>query len=283
MKTVFFGSSNFSLPILEYLVENTNLLFVVLKTEKNVISDYVKENNIKHVLYDDLNNKKLENTDYIIVASFGRIISSSIVSNFKCINVHAALLPKLRGATPIQTALMKGYKNTGISVIEMNEKMDEGDILAQRGIKISDDINREDLEYKMGLVGGELLVDVLFNIDKIKKKKQENSLASYCYVNDFSREKGRIKWDDTAENIRNKIRAFFPAWTVLDNKSINIKEGSVTNIKGGNPGMILEDSKDLLISCSDFYLKIQSIQKEGGNYMDGIDFKNGIKNTLQFN
>ncbi|MCL4392634.1 methionyl-tRNA formyltransferase [Patescibacteria group bacterium] len=282
MKTIFFGSNNFSLPILEYLVENTDLLGVVLKTEKNTISEYVKENEIKYVLYDDMKPQYLVNTDFVVVASFGKIIPANITDNFRCINVHGSMLPKLRGATPIQTALNLGYKTTGVSVIEMNSKMDEGDILLAKGIKISDNDNRESLEYRMGLLGGELLVDTLYNIDTIKKKKQDSSIATYCYISDFERSKGKIYWDDSAENIRNKVRAFYPAWSIYNGKSVNIKEVSITEIKSSTPGTILKESKDLLISCSDFYIKIDLIQKESKGYISGKEFRSGIKDIFEF-
>ena len=282
MKTIFFGSNNFSLPILEYLVENTNLLGVVLKTEKNVISEYVKENKINYVLYDDMDSQYLSNTDFVIVASFGKIIPTNITDNFRCINVHGSMLPKLRGATPIQTALNLGYKTTGVSVIEMNSKMDEGDILSAKGIKISNNDNRETLEYKMGLLGGEILIDTLYNIDKIKKKKQDSSIATYCYISDFERSKGKIQWEDNAENIRNKIRAFYPAWSIYKGKSVNIKEVSITEIKSSTPGTILIDSKDLLISCSDLYIKVDLIQKESKSYISGREFRSGIKDVFEF-
>ena len=280
MKTIFFGSSNFSLPILEYLVENTQLLFVVLKTNKNVIANYVKENNIKYILYEDLKISDLNAVDFNVVASFSKIIPDDIINNFRCINVHASLLPLLRGATPIQMVLKLGYKSSGVSIIEMTNRLDEGDILSQKSVKINYNDNRETLEYKMGLVGGEILIDTLYNIDRIKKKKQDNNLASYCYKKDFSRDKGRILWDNSAENVRNQIRAFYPAWSIYDGKNMNIKEASITEQKSSTPGEILRDSKDLLISCSDLYLKIDSIQQEGRNYITGREFKNGIHNDV---
>ncbi len=275
---MFLGSSDFSLPILDMLYKNFDLKSVVLKTnEPTPVFLYAKENNIKTILFDDLSDLDLSNCDYIVVASFGRIIPKSMVLKYKFINVHASLLPDLRGATPIQTALYKGYKVTGVSIILMNDKLDEGDILSQDKINIDDGDNYKTLESKLSLLGTNLLQKTLSNFNHIVLEKQDSLKATYCYIDDFKREKGKIDWNETSLNVRNQVKAFYPAWTYLNGILCNIKEVNLTNIESEGPGHILNNTKDLLVGCSDYYIKIDLMQKEGKQYVTGKDFRNGIK------
>ncbi|MHB8362188.1 MAG: methionyl-tRNA formyltransferase [Patescibacteria group bacterium] len=275
---IFLGSSDFSLPILDMLYKNFDLKCVVLKSrEPTAVLLYARENNIKTILFDDLNDSELSNCDYIVVASFGKIIPKSMVLKYKFINVHASLLPDLRGATPIQTALYKGCKVTGVSIILMNDKLDEGDILSQDKINIDDGDNYKTLESKLSLLGANLLEKTLNDFKNITQEKQVHSKATYCYIDDFKREKGQIDWNLESIDVINKIRAFYPAWTYLSGVLCNIKEATLTDIESEEPGHILDDTKDLLVGCSDYYIKIDLIQKEGKQYITGKDFRNGMK------
>ncbi len=277
-RIIFLGSSDFSLPILDMLYKNFDLKSVVLKTnEPTPVSLYAKENNIKTILFDDLNDTELFGCDFAVVASFGKIIPKSMVSKYKFINVHASLLPDSRGATPIQTALYKGYKVTGVSIILMNDKLDEGDILYQDNINIDDKDNYKTLESKLASLGANLLKKTIISFKDITQKKQDSLKATYCYIDDFKREKGQINWNETSLNVRNQVKAFYPAWTYLNGILCNIKEVNLTDIESEEPGYILKDTKDLLVGCSDYYIKIDLIQKEGKQYVTGRDFKNGIK------
>jgi methionyl-tRNA formyltransferase len=275
---IFLGSSDFSLPILDMLYKNFDLKCVVLKSrEPTAVLLYARENNIKTILFDDLNDSELSNCDYIVVASFGKIIPKSMVLKYKFINVHASLLPDLRGATPIQTALYKGYKVTGVSIILMNDKLDEGDILSQDKINIDDGDNYKTLESKLSLLGANLLANTLLHFNNIIQRKQDSTKTTYCYIDDFKREKGQIDWNLESIDVINKVRAFYPAWTYLSGVLCNIKEATLSDIESEEPGHILDDTKDLLVGCSDYYIKIDLIQKEGKQYITGKDFRNGMK------
>ncbi|MHB8443463.1 MAG: methionyl-tRNA formyltransferase [Patescibacteria group bacterium] len=275
---IFLGSSDFSLPILDMLYKHFDLKCVVLKSrEPTAVFLYARKNNIKTVLFDELSDLNFSCCDFVVVASFGKIIPESMVLQYKFINVHASLLPDLRGATPIQTALYKGYKVTGVSIILMDAKLDEGDILSQDKVNIDDDDNYKTLENKLSLLGSDLLKKTITNFNNITPVKQDSSKATYCYIGDFKREKAMINWNNTSLDIKNKVRAFYPAWTYLNGSMCNIKEVTLTDIKANKSGHILEDTKDLLIGCLDYYIKIDLIQKEGKQYVTGRDFKNGMK------
>ncbi len=204
-RIIFLGSSDFSLSILDMIYKSFDLKSVVLKSsgskssqpvlpESNPVLLYAKKNHIKTILFEDLNDSELSNCDYIVVASFGKIIPKSIVSRYKFLNVHASLLPDLRGATPIQSAIYRGYKSTGVSIILMNDKMDEGDLLLQDKINIDDKDNYKTLESKLSLLGSDLLEKTISSFNNIVPRKQDSQEATYCYIDDFKREKGTIDW-----------------------------------------------------------------------------------------
>ena len=278
-KIAFFGSSHFSSIILEKLLKEFDIQFVVIKSIKSDVSKLSSQLSIRTILFEDLNSDKLKNIDFCIVASFGSIIKNNLLNSCKFLNVHPSLLPKLRGATPIQSAIIRGLKKTGVSIIEMNEKMDEGDILFQVTLEIKGRINYLELEDKIANASIDPLIYSINNFTSIIPVKQKSLDSTYCYVNDFSRDKIKINWNSSSTHIDRLIRAAYPAWCYWGENIVNIKSVSLTDIKSKKTGYIDTLSKDLLISCRDFYIKVDEIQKEGGRYISGKEFKNGLSNS----
>jgi methionyl-tRNA formyltransferase len=279
---VFFGSSEFSIIILEGIYRELNIEFIVVKNFESEINKIAKKLNIKTVLFSEITLDLFEKIDFAVVASFGALIKEDFLNTCDFINVHPSYLPQLRGATPIQSTILQGLDKTGISIIKMNKGMDEGDILFQKKISIKDNLNYKELETKLAIDSIEPLIYCISNFSDITPIIQDSTLSSYCYVSDFSRDKIKISWNRNADYIERLIRAAYPAWCTFNGMNININKATVVNIKSEKPSYIFRESKDLLVGCKDFYLNIESIQKEGGKYITGREFKNGISNINIF-
>ncbi len=273
-KIVFFGTPEFSVKILEALYEN-NLapIFIITAPDKprgrkmTLTPSPVKEWALKHnitVEY-DFKNLKSANAGLFIVASFGKILAKEIleIPKFGAINVHPSLLPKLRGASPIQTAILSGEKETGVTIMLMNEKMDEGPILAQRELEFPiSNFQFPKLEKELARLGSELLVETIpkWMNGEIKPQPQDNNRATYTKI--ITKKDGEINWNEPPENILRKIRAFTPrpgAYTFANGKRIIITEAEL-------------DEKNAL--------KIKRVKPEGKNEMSFEDYLRGNPNFL---
>ncbi len=279
----FWGSSNFSLKVLKEIIDDFNILFVVLKNRKGDFFDFCESKNFKIFSYDEIQDIDLSSVQFSLVASFGAIIPKNILEKSNFLNVHPSYLPFYRGATPIQSVLLNGEKESGITVIKMNEKLDEGDIISQKKVYIKDNYNYDELETIMAKESKDLINESIYTFNTIVPKKQDSSIATYCYVSDFSRDKVKIDFGKNANEVVNLIRASYPAWFYMNNNTIvNIKDATVSDIKSKDGLQILPNEKDLYIACKDFYIKVNLIQKEGKKYQSGRDFKNGLSNIKDF-
>jgi methionyl-tRNA formyltransferase len=210
---------------------------------------------------------------------------------FGCLNVHPSLLPKYRGCSPIQTAILKGDKKTGVTIFLMAEKIDQGKIISQKEIKISSNDDYLSLEKKLAKLGSDLLVKTIPKWIKgeIKAKKQTEEKSSYAPP--LRKEDGRIDWSKKAEEIERKVRAFrpwpgaFTFWSKSDKKirlkilSSKVEEKNIES----QPGQTKEGENGLLVQCQDKPLLIERMQAEGKPAMSSSDFLKGnpdIKNTI---
>ncbi|CAL4043648.1 Methionyl-tRNA formyltransferase [Buchnera aphidicola (Tetraneura ulmi)] len=236
--------------------------------------------------------KKL-NPDLLIIVAYGIILSKKIIKifTFGGINVHASLLPRWRGASPIQQSILSGDKKTGISIILINKKMDEGDIFCSKEQKIKNDDTTLSLTKKLAYIGSKLLISTL---KKIKKKrysltKQNHELATYCKK--IKKEHGKINWSLTAEEIDRKIRAYIPwptSYFVINKIHIKIFQSSVIiekkikNKEDKKIGSIISIKKDgIKIQTIKNILKIEKIQFPGKKIITISDLINA-KNNLFF-
>lgn len=243
MKIVFFGSSNFAVPVLEALQKSEEVLLVVTQPDRKkgralkisstpvkVCADKlgIKAFQTSNVnLIEALEYLKKLNADLFIVVSFGQILSKKILELPKLypLNVHASLLPKYRGAAPINWAIANGEKETGVTIMMMNEKMDEGDILLKESVLIDDKDDAIALSGKLSKKGAELLIKAieLIKSGKVNFIKQDNKLATYAPK--LKKEDGIINWNLSAEEICNRVRAFVPwpgCFTYWDKKILKI-------------------------------------------------------------
>ncbi len=220
--------------------------------------------------------------DIYVVAAFGQILSKEILDQPKCgcINVHASLLPKYRGASPIQRVILDGEKETGITIMQMNEGLDTGDILYQMKYELAPDETFETLHDRLMDLGGKALLEALPLIEegKITPVTQDDSLS--CYAPLIKKEDGLIDFKKTAGQIDAQIRAFNPwpgAFTRLDGKTLKIWEASLCE-KSGKPGEIIDvDKNSFTVACSEGSIRVTSLQSEGKNRMDTSAFLLGNK------
>ncbi len=233
------------------------------------------------------------NPDVIIVIAYGQIIPKSIldIPKFGCLNLHASLLPKYRGASPIQAAIASGDKFTGVTLMKMDETVDTGLIIAQEKISIAKDETGETLHNKLAKLSAETLIRHLpeYLAGKLKPKPQDDSQATYAPK--LARESGKIDWRKPAEKIERMVRAFTPwpgAHTVWNNKTLKIISVSqkIFNPALGDanprrlPGAVFLHNNQLAVQCGRGALIIKQLQLEGKKIMSGKEFLAGHKEII---
>jgi len=220
------------------------------------------------------------NPDVICVTAYGKIIPKSILELPRngCINVHPSLLPKYRGAAPVNWTIINGEKVTGVTIMQMDEGMDSGDILLVREVQIGDDDDAEKMLAKLSHIGGEMLVQTLTLLGegKLKPVKQDESEVTYAPM--LQKSDGEIKWEKTASDIRNLIRGLTPwpgTFTKLGDKTLKIYKANIHEGQG-QPGEIIESGKNsIIVSTGDGALEILELQIEGGKRLDVKSFLSG--------
>lgn len=224
------------------------------------------------------------NPDFIIVAAYGKILPQKILDAAKidCINVHASLLPKFRGAAPIQWAVVHGEKETGVCLMKMVQKMDAGPVYVSETLSIESKDNAQSLTEKLAPIGAQLLVNALPLIQNAEVKAEEQDEAQVTYAPSISKEQGRIDWNQPTNVINNLIRGMNPwpcAYTLIDNKRLKIYDSDVLPEKPNeSPGKIyLVSPKGLHVACRNSALCLTEVQLEGKKRMAASDFARGIR------
>lgn len=227
------------------------------------------------------------NADVAIVVAYGRLLSKSYLSAFPngCINVHFSLLPKYRGAAPVNWAIVNGESKTGITTMNMNIGLDTGDILLQRETEIGVNENSVELMERLSSIGAELLSETLTKLDQIEPKPQDNEEATLAPI--MTKEDGLIDWDLSAKEIADRIRGFQPfprSFTNYQDQKVTIWKAHSTNGTELNPGdyasgdIMVANGDDLLVRCgNNSVLKIEELQVEGKKRMKTRDVLNGVK------
>jgi methionyl-tRNA formyltransferase len=303
MEIVFFGSPALALPSLKKLLEADHSIALIITQPdrpsgrgKKLVPCPVKKTaldlNIPYYqplkIRNDqtaLDRIKEIRPDLNVVVAYGQIIPSSIIylPRYNSLNVHFSLLPKYRGASPIQWALLEGEDKTGITIFELDEKMDEGDILFQEEVKISSGENAAELEARLAQKGADLLIKTIAQIDKLKHHKQDHSQATYAPK--ISKEDGKIDWTKNSLSIERQVRAFTPwpsAYAFLKDIRIKIHKGKKIEKEtppGTSAGEISGIKKEgIEVSCGEgSTFLIESLQPENRRLMDAYAFSLGAE------
>jgi len=222
------------------------------------------------------------NPDLICVTAYGKILPKDLLElpQYGCINVHASLLPKYRGAAPINWAIVSGEGGTGVTTILMDEGMDTGDMLLRREIQIQDEDDAGSLFAKLSDLGGELLLETIGQLKEggLNPIQQDESQASYAPM--LKKSDGEINWEKSALEIWNFIRGMNPwpgTFTRLGNKSLKIFSSSVVNYRGKSGEVLESVSGTLIVACGEDALEILELQLEGGKRLDVKAFLSGRK------
>ncbi len=305
MKIVFFGTSNVALPILEALAKQHEILAVVTQPDGKVgrkqeiqespVSVLANEIKLKILKPEKVKgNKQFYNellnfgADIFVVVSYGQILPLEIINlpKYKTINVHFSVLPKYRGPSPIQYALLNGDMETGTSIFILDEKVDHGPWLFSETLPIEADDNfitlSEKLAYKSANVINKVIED--YTSGKITPLPQDEGAATYTKI--IAKADGRINWQKTAQEIYNQFRAFYPwpgVWTTWQGKTLKITDMSIQY----NPhqssliqtsGGVMEDG--FVVCGKNTALKIKTLHLEGKKEMPILDFLNGNRNFI---
>ncbi|HHD11053.1 MAG TPA: methionyl-tRNA formyltransferase [Deltaproteobacteria bacterium] len=222
--------------------------------------------------------------DLIVVVAYGKILPKEVLSipRLGCINLHASLLPRWRGAAPVQRSLIAGDTVTGVTIMLMDEGMDTGPILLKKEVPIEKTERAGELAQRLSRIGAELLVESigLYVSGRLKPTPQDDRLATYAPL--IKKEEGRIDWHKPAVEIENLVRGLHPwpcAYTYLDGKLIKIHRASATEEESGlQPGRVVKSSKDgIYVSTGRGLLLIEELQPEGKKPMKAEQFARGYR------
>ncbi len=302
MKIVFMGTPKSAVVSLSRLLDEGHKIVAVYtqpdrpagrgkKMKPSPVKEFAVEKGLKILqpgkikTSEEIEIFRSHKADIAVVVAYGKILPLEFLNAFPlgAVNLHFSLLPKYRGAAPVNWAIANGEKITGVTTMKMDEGLDTGDILLQKEVLIHDDETAVELMERLSAVGASLLVETLRSLDKITPQKQDHNLASYAPI--LKKEDGLIDWNMRAYEIANRIRGFQPfptCFTYYQGKKITIwKARAVENIdkKFFEVGSIIRAKGDnLLVACgNETVLKIEELQPESKKRMFVRDFLNGTK------
>ena len=296
-KVIFMGTPDFAVPILQTLIDNTEVVLVVTQPDKLVgrnkiltpppVKALAESNNIEVFqptkIKEDYEKITSLNADLIITCAYGQIIPETILNNppLGCINVHASLLPKLRGGAPIHHAIIDGEEKTGITIMYMDKKMDTGDIISKKEYIIKDTDNVGTLHDELSKIGSELLLETLPSIiNKINNRTPQNhEEATYAW--NIKREEEHVTFNRSSKEIQNHIRGLNPwptANAIICEQEVKLLESYIGEKDSKlSPGIICEVNKDnFAITTNDKIIHITKVKPFGKKQMDARDYINGM-------
>ena len=297
-KIIFMGTPLIAVNYLNSLINNKYIVVSVftqpprkrnrgMKVQSSPVHELANHNNIKVNFPTRLDEEAFDliksyKPDLIIVMAYGLLIPTKILNfpQYGCINIHVSLLPRWRGASPIEHTLLNGDTETGITIIKLIEKLDAGPIIVQKKIPVVENINKDDLSDTLTQLGSDLLIDILPKLfaDKIVMQDQDNKKAT-CAQKINSRMR-KINFNLSTREVLNQIRAYATnpgAWFFYNNERIKIISASIQSNKG-NPSTIL--NKQFELGCLDGSILPSYLQREGKKIMYIEDFLRGFSFTV---
>lgn len=301
MKVIFLGTPDFAVPTLKAIINsNHELLAVVTQPDKPVgrsgkpvfspVKQVAVENNVKVLQYNKIRLEGVEeikalNPDIMVTCAFGQILSQELIDipKFGIINVHASLLPKYRGAAPIQWSIINGDKETGVTIMQTEAGIDTGDIISVSKTPIYENETAGELFDRLSVIGANLLVKTLDDIQNgcATYTKQNHDIATHVKM--FKKEDGIIDFNNNYETIFNFVRGMNPwpcAYCFLDGKPLKVfKVERVLQdfIATKNGEIVASDKRGLIVKVSDGFIRLSEIQAEGGKKMADTAYLLGHK------
>ncbi|MFA7314514.1 MAG: methionyl-tRNA formyltransferase [Candidatus Magasanikbacteria bacterium] len=297
---VFFGTHNFAAIILQGLIANPkfNIQKVITQPDKPVgrkqilqkspVKILTEKNGLEIDQPESLKNYELRtlNPEIFVVAQYGLLIPENILNipKFGTINTHTSLLPKYRGASPIQSAILNGERKTGVTIMLMDKGMDSGPILSQKTVEILSDETYLELDNKMAQIASQLLIDTVPKYIKGEIEPQTQNETEVTFCKKLDREDGKINWQNSAQQIYNQYRAFTPwpgVWTMWNEKRLKLLKLKTSDKKIQSSQVEIENDK-IYIGTNDSALEILELQIEGKPAMEAKIFINGYKNKINY-
>ena len=306
MRIIFAGTPDFAVPALSK-IHNSNHQVVAVYCQPDrpkgrgkvltscAVKNFALENKLDVIQPENFSNeqnlKKLISLepDIIIVAAYGQILSKEVLNlpKFGCLNIHASLLPRWRGAAPIERAILSGDKETGISIMQMNEGLDTGDILLSRKQNIANSETAGSLTESLSIMGADLIMETIEQLPELDARTQDHTKANYAKK--ILKNESRIDWNQGAENINQMIRAFNPRPIAQSNadaidfkdKVLRIVEAEVILSQTSKPpGTVIEQNKQVCHIATGYgILSLKRVQLAGKNIVSIKDFNNAYQLT----
>lgn len=302
MRIVYMGTPDFAVYALESIISAGHEVSAVITQpdkpqgrSKALVPTPVKKKALEHDIpvyqpekvreEETVNMLKNINPDAIVVAAYGQILPESILNipKYGCINIHASLLPKYRGAAPIEWSIIDGEEKTGVTTMYMEKGLDTGDMIEKTEIVIEKDDTGETLHDKLALAGAELILTTLDALEEGTATRTKQDDSKSCYASMLNKDMGNIDFTKSATEIERLIRGLIPwpcAYTKIDGKTVKLYKAEVKAIdsKDYMPGEIIEvTKKTFTIACGEDALIIRSLQPEGKKQMDTVAYLNGNK------
>ncbi len=300
MKILFMGTPEFARQSLQALVENnTNEIVGVIsqpdkpKGRKLELSmPEVKSYALEHGLpvYQPVTLKdnaifpllRELQPELIVVVAYGKILPEYILNfpKYRCINIHASLLPRFRGAAPIQRAVMAGDKESGVTSMYMDKGLDTGDMILKAKVPIGEDMTAGMLHDKLAVLGGRILIETIERFKRGDFSAEKQNDAEACYAGMLTKAEGEINWNSTSEEIYNKVRGLNPwpmAYSVLGGKRFVVDMVRLSSGSGA-PGQVLNaDNSGITVACGSGAVKIENVKFEGKKKMTAEEYLRGHK------
>lgn len=304
LKIIFAGTPDFAATSLSALINSGHKLVAVYtqpdrpagrgrKLRASPVKDVALKNDIPVFQPENLKDAEAQeilrsfNADVMVVAAYGLILPQAVldIPRLGCLNIHASLLPRWRGAAPIQRAIAAGDTQSGVTIMQMNAGLDTGDILQLSSCPITDKDTGGDLHDRLAEIGAKAILETLTHLDsnKITPVAQDDALATYAHKLD--KKEAQINWQNSAIEIERLIRAFNPwpvAYTQFEDKTLRIWQAQALEENSEKtPGTVLScDKKGIDISCGEGMLRILNLQPSGSKAMDVAAFMNGHAKQL---
>ena len=298
MKILFMGTPDFAVPCLEKLIKDGhNIVGVLTQPDKPQgrkmkltpppVKELALQNNLEVYQPESLKNDAIKQLleykqpELIVVVAYGKILPKYVLDfpKYGCINVHGSLLPRWRGAAPIQWSIIAGDKTAGVTTIKMSEGLDTGDMLLKYETEIGQTETAGELFDRLALSGAELLHDTIEQIDSIVPEVQDESKANYAHMLD--KQMAQIDWSKSNKEIDCLIRGLNPwpiALTTLNGERLKVYSASLQNASGKAGEVLQADSKNgLLVACGEGAMLLNEIQAVGGKRMNAKDYLRGHK------
>jgi len=306
MRIIFAGTPDFSVNALSKIHRsNHNVIAVYCQPDRPkgrgkvltacAVKNYALENNIEVIQPDDFSDEENQmmltsfKPDLIVVAAYGQILSKQILElpKFGCLNIHASLLPRWRGAAPIERSIYAGDRETGISIMQMNESLDTGDILLTKNHPISKLDTSGSLTESLSTMGADLILEALDQLPELEHKPQNHNEATYAKK--ILKTEAQIDWNQSAESINQMIRAFNPrpiAQAIAQAKEFKdqtiriIEAETLIKTSSSPPGTVIEQNKEAcFIATGRGILSLKKVQLSGKNVVSIKDFNNAYQLT----